>query len=188
MAPVERLMIPEPRYVMTTAMAMPAITAPAPSPSRMKSAMSFMTYSSARRTCGDRRIEGLRHPPFGRRDEVAGVLPPIRGAVVLVELRVVVAHAGCLGVLAAFEHGRAEDERTLERLHFLDDRVGGDVVGADRVQELAQRHRLPEADENPRVPDLILMALGSEDVCVRRYRRVLGIDAERGGDGVVPHG
>ena len=46
MAPVARLMIPEPRYVMTTAIAIPAITAPAPRPSRMKRTMSFITYSA----------------------------------------------------------------------------------------------------------------------------------------------
>ena len=45
-APVARLMIPEPRYVTTTAIAIPAITAPAPSPSRTKRTMSFMTYSA----------------------------------------------------------------------------------------------------------------------------------------------
>ena len=35
-------MIPEPRYVMTTAIAIPAITAPAPRPSRTKRTTSFI--------------------------------------------------------------------------------------------------------------------------------------------------
>ena len=37
-------MIPEPRYVTTTAIAIPAITAPAPRPSRVKRTMSFIAY------------------------------------------------------------------------------------------------------------------------------------------------
>ena len=182
-------MIPEPRYVMTTAMAIPAITAPAPRPSRTKRMMSFMTYSAlaADVLVAMRRSDanGYGYPSFGRPDEVAGLLP-LAVAVVLVELRVVVAHAGRIGVLAALEHGRAEDQRTLEGLHLLDDRVGREVVGADRVQELGQRHRLPEADQHPRITDLRLVALRGEDVGVRRHRRVGGIDAQRRGDGVDP--
>jgi hypothetical protein len=41
-------MIPEPRYVITTAIAMPAITAPAPTPSKAKRRMSFIAYRAAR--------------------------------------------------------------------------------------------------------------------------------------------
>ncbi len=46
MAPVARLMIPEPRNVITTAMAIPAITAPPPRPSSTKRMTSFMTCSA----------------------------------------------------------------------------------------------------------------------------------------------
>src|SRR6476469_5075828 len=108
-------MIPEPMYVTTTAMAMPAITAPAPRPSRTKSAMSFIVCAASGRV--SRKAGGLLSgPSLGRTHEVAGVLP-LLGAVVRVELRVVVADGGRLGALLALEHGGAEYERTLERLH-----------------------------------------------------------------------
>src|SRR4249919_4060615 len=146
-------MIPEPMYVTTTAMAMPAITAPAPRPSRTKSAMSFIVCAASGRV--SRKAGGLLSgPSLGRTHEVAGVHPrgvgpkdAVAGAVVLVELRVVVADGGRLRVLAALEHGRTEDERTLERLHLRHDAVGGEAVRAERVEPLGQRHRLAEADQ-----------------------------------------
>src|SRR5262245_11398285 len=118
MAPVARLMMPEPRYVTTTAIAIPAITAPAPTPSRAKRRMSFITYQVAKRARMIKPAKSARrHPSVGRRVVVAGLLPPVR-AVVLVELGVVVADARSLRVLAAVELGRAEDQRAPERLHL----------------------------------------------------------------------
>src|SRR5688500_5701205 len=113
---------------MTTAMATPAITAPPPRPSSTKSATSLTGYStigcvvSWRVRCQEGPHRGLRQwrlPSLGRRQEVADLLEGTSG--VAVELRVVAAHGGRLGILAAVDHRRPEDQRALERGHPLED-------------------------------------------------------------------
>src|SRR5262245_61851710 len=97
-----------------------------------------------------------RLPTFWWGQEVAD--PPQGSPGVPEELRVITADGGSLGVLAAVDNRRAEDQRALEGSHLLEDRLGRDVVGTDRVEPLGERHRLGEADQHPRVGNEIRLA------------------------------
>src|SRR5690606_21654647 len=189
-APVPRLMMPEPRYVTRTAIAMPAMTAPPPRPSSAKRRMSFIGYpvpAPWTRVRGSLSSSGRGFPAVGRRQERADVLE-CEPSVVAEELRVVAADAGRLGVLAAGDDRRAEHQRAGERLHLGLDRVGRDRVRTDGVEPLAERERLGEPDQHPRIGDVVLLALGGQDLLVRRHRRVGDVGTERRGDRVVPQG
>ena len=77
-------MIPAPRYVMTTAMAMPAITAPPPRPSSTKSAASLIGYSTIGCVVSWRRAGSTAtgyaradsHPSGGGRKSLTLLEPP----------------------------------------------------------------------------------------------------------------
>src|SRR5215469_7403086 len=142
-------MIPDPRYMSTTLSAMPAISAPEPSPSRTNSRI-CSTVSLDCRLDYDWLPAGLRRrlQPAGHLHEV-GMTAAHAGE--LEELRTVVADPWRGRVLAALELGSAERLRPGERLRLGLDGRRGQVGVADLVEDLHGRQHLPEVDDVPRV-------------------------------------
>src|SRR6185437_9932842 len=143
MPPVARLMIPEPRYVSTTPSAMPAISAPEPSPRRLNSRICCTVYVPGSVTD----VVRCRSPGSRRRLQPSRGLDERMLALVQEELRPVVADARRRRVLAALQGGCSESYRARERLGLGQDRLRGDLAVADFVEEPGGGQDLAEGDD-----------------------------------------
>src|SRR5262249_43541217 len=143
---------------------MPAMSAPEPSPSRMKSRIvstgviprsvlplrqMFRYWPAISRTRRRRDREGespavaapvSRCGSLGGRLGPAGRLDPLVLAAVREELRAVVADAWRARVVAALKRRGAKGLRALERLDGREDRARGQVGVADLVEDLVDGH------------------------------------------------
>src|SRR6188508_973091 len=186
-------MIPEPRNVTTIPTAMPAISDPAPRPRIPKRTICCQSMwrksprpGGAAFAAPPTREEVSVELEGGRRPEEAGDALELAGALVLEELRLVVARRRLRRVLGAVEARRTERLRALEGAHLRREVGRGDLVPADLVHQLHRGQDLAPGDDHPGVCG----ELGLADCCQaaeeRRHPRVAGVEAERRGDPVDP--
>jgi hypothetical protein len=121
-----------------------------------------------------------------RRAHEAGCVLELALAAVVEELRLVVADRRRVGVLAALHLGGAEDQRPLEGLGLVGDRLPGEVVGADLVVELDHREHRGHARRHPRVRRQVGLAELGHGVDHGLGRGIRRIGGQARGDAVVP--
>src|SRR5581483_9660305 len=198
-APVERLMMPEPRYVRTTPIEIPAISEPAPRPRSANRRICVQSMRPSNRRRGTGPLSRPRPPPGGRaglalggevarRPQPAG--EPFEDALahVLEELRLVVARSRLRLVLPAVEARRAERLRALEVPKRRGHLRRGDIRDAELVHLLDRGQELAPRDDYPRVlRERRLVELGHR-LHVRRGGGVRLVAGERRGDAVDPLG
>src|SRR4051794_688393 len=186
-APIARLMIPEPRYVSTTPIAIPAMSDPEPRP---RSAKRRICVQSMREKGGavvrPRPVRSALRREARRRPQPAGQPLEDPLAHVLEELRLVVARGGLGLVLAALQARRAESLGTLERANGRRELRRRELRDADLVHHLHGRQHLAPRDDDPRVGcELRLVQL--QERLVERLRRGIGlVGGERRRDAVDP--